>query len=180
MSDVVDHSVPHSGDEPCPVCGYLATGDLAATADRARRFPGTLAELLDSADSATVRHRIEPRLWSPLEYGAHVGEAVDAYLDRVDDVLLHDRPRLVPVDWIRAAEVGEYRRRSVQQVLGDVRRACRRLSDLAASLTPEELRRQGIGSDDRPRSVELLITRADHELAHHELDLRRVLTRSSA
>jgi hypothetical protein len=84
------------------------------------------------------------------------------------------------VDWIRAAEVGEYRRRSVQRVLDDVRRACRRLSGLVSSLTPQQRSREGIGGDGRPRTVELLITRADHEIAHHEQDLRRVLSRASA
>jgi hypothetical protein len=32
-----------------------------------------------------------------------------------------------------------------------------------------------MGSDGSPRSVELLLARAGHELAHHELDLRRGL-----
>jgi DinB superfamily len=174
----VSHSVPHPGDDPCPACGYRFTGDLVSTADRARTFPEVLAMLLDAADSATVRHRTEPRVWSPLEFGAHVGEAVDAYLDRVDRVLSHDRPRLEPVDWVRAAEIGEYRRRSVQRVLHDVEDACGRLADVAATVSPEELGRQGVGSDDQPRTVELLITRADHELAHHEHDLRRLLSRA--
>jgi hypothetical protein len=171
----VSHSVPFPNGDPCPACGYRSTGDLAATADRAQRFPDVLAALLEAADSATVRHRTEPRVWSPLEFGAHVGEAVDAYLDRVEDVLAREHPRLEPVDWIRAAEVGEYRRRSVQRVLDDVRGSCRRLAALASSLTPEELARQGLGSDGAPRSIAVLITRADHELAHHEHDLRRVL-----
>jgi hypothetical protein len=171
----VRHSVPVPDGEPCPACGYRATGDLAATAERARRFPEVLAALLQDADSATVRHRTEPRVWSPLEFGAHVGEAVGAYLDRADDVLSHDRPQLEPVDWIRAAEVGEYRRRSVQRVLEEVHRACWRLADLASALTPEQLARQGLGADGSPRSIAVLIARADHELAHHEHDLRRVL-----
>jgi hypothetical protein len=77
------------------------------------------------------------------------------------------------IDWDAGTRLGGYNRRSADRVRGDAGAACRELAGLARSLRPEQLRWQGMGSDGSPRCVELLLARAGHELAHHELDLRR-------
>lgn len=143
-------------------------------AHAAESFPVTLTGILESADSATVRHRTEPHVWSLIEFGAHTGEAVQWYLERIRQVLAEDRPQLTPIDWNEQAELGEYRRRSVQRVCGEVTEACAELVTMINTLTPEELAREGIGSDGSPRSIEILIARADHELVHHEHDLQLI------
>ena len=167
----VRHTVPITGSR-CGPCGFEFTGDLESCAEDARRFPATLASTLAAADSATVHHRTQPHVWSLIEYGAHTGEAVQWYLDRIRQVLTVDRPQLTPIDWHEQAELGEYRRRSVQRVCGDVVAACTELVTMINELTPADLDREGIGSDGSPRTVETLIARADHELVHHEHDLR--------
>jgi len=89
----------------CEECGFDFAEDQKALIARCERFPASLRELLTSTGGDVLRRRRAPDVWSPLEYGAHVGEAE--------------------------------------------------------------------GSDGSPRSVETLLARAGHELAHHELDLRR-------
>ncbi|QDP96820.1 DinB family protein [Microlunatus elymi] len=172
----VRHTVPITGRR-CGPCGFDFTGDLAACVQDAERFPATLAEVLAAADSATVRHRTEPHVWSLIEYGAHTAEAVRWYLDRIGQVLQEDRPQLSPIDWDEQAELGEYRRRSVRRVCDDATAACAELATMINSLSADQLGREGIGSDGSPRTVEILIARADHELVHHEHDLQLVSRR---
>jgi hypothetical protein len=163
------------GSGCCAECGFDFAGGVAAQIARSCRFPGVLEELLGSADPAALRRRRHPDVWSPLEYSAHVGEAVLWYVGRIRRVLGAERPRLEPFDWDAAALLGGYNRRSADRVCGDAAAACGELAALARSLRPEQLPRQGIGSDGSPRSTGLLLARAGHELAHHELDLRRGL-----
>ncbi len=128
-----------------------------------------------SADPERIRARVDPHVWSPLEYAAHVGEAVRWYVGRIRCVLDEELPQLAPFDFDAAAEEGEYYRRSIDQVVADLRAACRALADLARSVSSSQLGRYGLGSDGSPRSGALLLTRAEHELVHHELDVRRGL-----
>ena len=81
--------------------------------------------------------------------------------------------RLTAFDWDLAASEGRYRERAVTTVAGDLRRACAELAELARSVTRDDLARAGTGSDGTPRTVGALLARAGHELAHHELDIRR-------
>lgn len=166
----IQHAVPITGPR-CAACGFEFTGDLDACVADAERFPDALAELLDSVDSAAVRHRLASWEWSMLEYGAHLGEVIDWYLNRIRQVLAEDHPQLQPIDWTVEAEVGEYRRRSVERVCSDVTKACSELAALIPTLDDDQLRRGGIGSDGAPRTVTDLLARADHEIVHHERDL---------
>jgi len=172
--DQIQHAVPISG-ERCRHCGFEFSGDVRACIADAAQFPGDLAQVLGSVDSATVRHRRVPHEWSLLEFGAHIGDVIPWYLNRIQQVLQEDRPQLYPADWAEAAELGEYRRRSVQRVCDDATRACADLIDLVTRLEPDQLTREGIGSDGSARTVEVLISRADHELVHHRHDLHYAL-----
>lgn len=128
-----------------------------------------------STDESFIRRPPGPDVWSPVEYAAHTGEAVRWYVGRIKRVLDEDLPRLEPFDFDAAAEEGEYDRRSVDTVVADLRTSCRQLADIARSVSGSQLTRYGLARDGSPRSVSLLLTRADHELVHHELDLRRGL-----
>ncbi len=134
-----------------------------------------MADLLKSADRHVVQRRPGAEVWSAIEYAAHVGEAVCWYVGRIRRVLKEDLPQLAPFDFDAAAEEGDYHRRSIDEVVADLRTACRALADLARSVSGSQLSRCGLSSDGSPRSVALLLTRAEHELVHHELDLRRGL-----
>ena len=149
--------------------------DLDVRAERATRFPATLGNLLADADSDEVRRRPAPAIWSPIEYAAHTGDAVHWYVERIYRVLREDRPKLAPFDWDLATEQRDYRRRSIPRVLAAVEQACSEFTNLARSLNRDDLQKTGVGSDGSPRTVEVLLGRADHELVHHEMDIRRGL-----
>lgn len=172
----IQHAVPIAVQR-CVICGFdFGTGLDVCVAD-AEGLPALLQQALGRVDSAAVRHRLAPWEWSMLEYGAHLGEVIPWYLGRVQQVLDEDRPQLRPIDWTIEAEVGEYRRRSVQRVCSEVADACGSLVEMINSLDDDQLRREGIGSDGSPRTIEVLLTRADHEIVHHERDLRCALDR---
>jgi hypothetical protein len=56
-------------------------------------------------------------------------------------------------------------------VTRDLLHACAALAAVARSVTEEDLVPTGRGTDGTPRTVRVLIARAAHELAHHELDI---------
>lgn len=140
--------------------------DASASVSRAVRWR------LGAAPPERLVRRSQPGVWSPLEYAAHLGEAVDWYADRIQRILKEDHPRLRPYDWDRAAVAGRYSDRSADRVLTVLDHACGRLGLLASMLGPPELGAWGIGSDGTQRTVEQLVARAVHELVHHEMDIR--------
>lgn len=167
----IQHTVPIAVQR-CLICGFDFGDDLDGCVADATRFPAVLQQTLGSVDSAAVRHRLAPWEWSMLEYGAHLGEVIGWYLCRVRQVLDEERPQLRPIDWTIEAELGEYRRRSVQRVCTEVADACRSLIEMVDYLDNDQLQREGIGSDGSPRTIGVLLARADHEIVHHERDLR--------
>lgn len=134
-----------------------------------------MSDVLHETALDVLLRRPNPRTWSPLEYAAHVSEAIPWYVARIQKVLRETDARLTAFDWDLAASEGKYRQRSVETVTTDLRRACAALAELAGSATEDDLARTGTGSDGTPRTVQALLARAGHELAHHELDIRRGL-----
>lgn len=159
----------------CAECGFGGGSDSAGLVVRCEAFGRFVDGVLGSGDPEGIRRRPEAGVWSMVEYCAHVGEAVGWYVGRVECVLEEDLPQLAPFDFDAAAEDGQYSQRSIDRVVADVRAACGALAELVRSVSGEQLRRCGLGSDGSPRSVELLLARAEHELVHHELDVRRGL-----
>lgn len=152
----------------CDECGFDFELDLVALAERC----STAADAVRvSLSSGSIGERPAAGVWAPIEYAAHLGDAIEWYVDRVHLVLAEDRPQLAPFDFDAVA--GEYARRSRDEVVDAVGSACRRLADVAGSLGASQLGRSGVGSDGTARTVATLLARADHEIVHHLMDLRR-------
>jgi hypothetical protein len=157
----------------CGECRYDFAEDPVRLAQRCAAFSTGMSGLLRATAPEVLLRRPDPRTWSPLEYAAHVSEAVPWYVARVQKVLREAEPRLTAFDFDLAASEGNYRQRDVGTVTEDLRRACAELAEVARSVTGDDLARAGTGSDGTPRTVRVLLARAGHELAHHELDIRR-------
>lgn len=97
-------------------------------------FPVVLKNML-AADADCVRRRPAAEVWAPIEYAAHVGEAVGWYAGRIRRVLDEDHPQLESFDFDAAAEKGEYLHRSVSEVVADVRTAYREVADIARTVS---------------------------------------------
>lgn len=163
----------------CAECGYDWAGEPAV--DAIATFHGDVCRLLTGIADASPRLRTRPAAttWSPLEYLAHTGDAIDWYGRRVDRVLTEHRPALQPFDWDAHTAGQRYHERRLDDVLGDVARSCTRFTSRLAGLTAHDWARQGSGSDGRPRTVTQLVHRAAHEARHHLHDIRAGLTRTT-
>jgi DinB superfamily len=160
----------------CAECGFEFEPDRAGLAARCAEFPRIVTELLASVTDDRLRRRPAAGTWAPIEYAAHVAEALHWYRRRIQRVRDEDVPQLTPYDFDAAADAGDYRNRAIGEVTADVASACSQLAGLVSTLGDIELHRCGRGSDGSVRSVASLLARAHHELVHHELDLRRGVT----
>ena len=159
----------HHTPERAVLGGAAAVGQVI---DASTSVSRAVRSRLGAAPPERLVHRSQAGVWSPLEYAAHLGEAVDWYAERIQRIFREDHPRLRPYDWDRAAVVGRYSERSADRVLAALDRACRRLELLASVLGPPELGAWCIGSDGTQRTVGQLLARAVHELVRHEMDIR--------
>lgn len=158
---------------PCAECGYQFDERPEQIARRCTEFASWTTGILSSEPlSAVVRRRPSQAVWSPLEYAAHVSEVLPWYGQRIRLVLDQDSAQLSGKDWDEAALEGRYGQRASAAVAVDLQRACRDFARLARSLRDEDLTRTGLGSDGSARTVDQLLARAGHELAHHQRDIR--------
>jgi hypothetical protein len=122
--------------------------------------------------SRQLRTRPAAAVWSPLEYIAHTGEAIDWYAHRVKRVLTEHRPALEPFDWDAHTASQRYHERHLDNILDQVGRNCARLTATVADLSAAGWEREGTGSDGQPRTITQLVHRAAHEAQHHLHDIR--------
>lgn len=87
-------------------------------------FRARLDRFTGASDSALVRERPSPAVWSALEYAAHVRDVVAFYAERIDRVLNEERPRRNVADF---ASMPERRRPSRRRPLRRPRRHWRLL-----------------------------------------------------
>src|SRR5437016_6714812 len=98
----------------CEECGFdpdSVTPDTAADAVRAfgRRYRAPLTRLLPGEDArAVLSKRPDPRVWSAVEYAAHVRDVFALFDRRIAQVAAEDDPALEVVDHEAAVEEGGY------------------------------------------------------------------------
>lgn len=158
--------------DSCEECGF--EGDqvaLTVAIHALAEFPAIASELLLDASEGSLRRPPRPGAWSPLEYGAHIGEAVEWYHARISRALTHHQPRFLPFDWDAACRERRYNERATPRVIADVERSCASLAADLRVLPPPDWQRFGIGSDGSRRSVAELARRAAHEVVHHSQDM---------
>jgi hypothetical protein len=159
----------------CAECGYDWDGPTDMAVATISALPASIARHLDAAgirdEDDRLRTRPAARVWSPLEYLAHTGDAIDWYVGRVRRVLTEDRPALDGFGWDAHTARQNYRHRHLTDVLGDLGRACASGTALLAPLSAADLGRTGTGTDGGPRTVAGLVHRAAHEARHHMYDI---------
>ncbi|HJP79164.1 MAG TPA: DinB family protein [Pseudonocardiaceae bacterium] len=116
----------------CAECGYDWAGRPEDAVATIGAFPGSVARRLNERGSSQLRTRPAAEVWSPLEYIAHTGDAIDWYAGRVNRVLTEDRPALDPFDWDAHTAGQHYHDRTLGEVLDRVTRSCARFTAMLA------------------------------------------------
>jgi len=178
MSDEV---VPDTKDwtwvlrERCPECGLDAGAvTLARAAAGLRHAAGAWSEVLSRPD---VARRPAAGVWSPLEYGAHVRDALGVFHERLTLLLAGGADDVVFPDWDQdaAALAEDYAAQSPAEVAETLGLGAVALADEIDALPANGLRSgeasRGTRSDGAQFTVTTLLQYLWHDVVHHLHDV---------
>ena len=161
----------------CAGCGFEYDLNGAPVAGAAIIEVASELALLLKDDTADLRTRRQPQIWSPLEYGCHVRDVLLVQRERVLAARRVDLPSFDPMGRDERVEHDGYE----EQDPGDV---ARQLMD-AAHLFANVLDRLGITDWGRSvmynfpepldRSLRWVAVHTEHEARHHLLDIQNQL-----
>jgi ADP-ribose pyrophosphatase YjhB (NUDIX family) len=178
----IDSSPRHQGStQYCAECGFVydeneAAGAAAAVSDGARAMARLLVEAGDDA-----RTRPDPSTWSALEYGCHVR---DVLLVQRERILLARRsvepPRPAPMGRDERVEHDGYAGQSPEDVARQLQDAAQLLANVLDRQDERSWTRTVIYTfpTSQERSLRWVAVHTVHEVRHHVLDVRRVLSDS--
>lgn len=159
----------------CMVCGFdwsLQERQLAHDIGRfGSLYRARIDQIRRDGGEVALRNRPAPAVWSPLEYLAHLRDVVDFYLDRIQRILVEDRPQLSAVGFSRLADLRGYNDEHVEDTIAKLDQLALSVASLLRSLDPPQWRRIGVGTDGDERNILVLARRLAHEGHHHLLDI---------
>ncbi len=161
----------------CDECGFdYDNPDLAAVLDRLAGQAGEYAGLLAGASGVAVRP--ESEVWSALEYACHVRDVLEIQTARIAQTLAEDVPTYVPMNRERRLVDERYAEQDPAAVTAALEARAQEFVAAAVALGPAELARTGTYNYPSPavRPLSWLTRHAAHEVQHHHLDVRRVLS----
>jgi len=127
----------------------------------------------DDEGIRAMRIRPGDGIWSPVEYLAHMRDVASFFAERIDRVLVEDRPVLhVNMRFTELAELRGYRDEDPATVLVQFEEGADALQDTLRGLEPHQWSRAGVGSEGDERTTLMLARRFAHEVHHHLLDLQ--------
>jgi hypothetical protein len=166
--------------ERCAECGFdpadVRPGDLPmAVRSFARRYQAPLTRGLPGEDlDEVVRRSPGPGVWSALEYGRHVVDIFEVFVDRVRCALEGREPDDAEIDWeARVASASPALDRT--QVAEELADAADTLATTLDEVNGDEWHLEGLTGRGRPVTVADLGMIVVHEGSHHLLDVGRVL-----
>ncbi|WGW12117.1 DinB family protein [Saxibacter everestensis] len=156
-------------DRPCPECGFNSTDfDRDDFADRIDDTVNFWRARLAADD---VRIRPEITIWSPLEYGCHIRDALAVFDQRFALMLSQDDAHFDDWDPDQAALTGEYPLQNPRTVAGQIAVHGAAVSERLRSMRPEDWNCTGSRSNGSLFTVDSLARYLLHDLIHHEWDV---------
>ncbi|MBV8303787.1 MAG: DinB family protein [Acidimicrobiia bacterium] len=169
--------------ERCEECGFVyaeVSPEEAASKLRTfgRRYRAPLTRFLAGEDGdAILRQRPEEGVWSALEYGAHVRDAIrfNGYLAR--RALTEDNPTLPAPNPDRAAADNDYNAEDPVDVAAGIEERAEKLAAMVEAIDDPSSWERGAEWEGRDGEFTALyfVRNAVHEGHHHLLDVGRVL-----
>ncbi|HEX4777517.1 MAG TPA: DinB family protein [Acidimicrobiia bacterium] len=135
-----------------------------------------LAEILRD-DSADLRSRRDPQLWSPLEYGCHVRDVLLVQRERVLRARREDCPSFAPMGRDERVEHDGYATQDPHDVARQLTDAAALFTNVLDRLGPDDWERDVAYNYPRhmTRSLRWVAVHTAHELRHHLQDVRAQL-----
>lgn len=154
----------------CPDCGLDAgTIDVAEVADRLEAAAVEWVQILTQNPAAD--RRPSPRVWSPLEYGAHVRDGFELYDARLVLMLVEDGPTFRNWDQDEAAIEADYLSLDPDQVAAEITAYSQTLVARIRALEESQLDRRGTRSDGAEFTVRSFLQYFLHDVVHHLWDV---------
>jgi len=154
----------------CPECGFDAAGvPRTALAPLLRKAAGDWPAI---ASAEWSRRRPAPAIWSPLEYAAHVRDAVDLARERLALSLAEDDPEYESWDQDAAAVAGRYGEQDPSAVADQVGAALLSFAAAVDAVPEGSWGRTGRRTDGYRLTVDSLVRYFAHDVMHHLWDAR--------
>jgi hypothetical protein len=157
-------------DRPCEECG-LEAGAVPREQLGERFFVAAEEWVQILRSSPAVETRPAPRVWSPLEYGAHVRDVLGLTTQRVELMLTAEDPTFANWDQDETALAQRYAEQDPEQVAEDLEAAAQRLVGLVAEIEPAAWERTGTRSNGSAFTVLTLLQYGLHDVVHHLWDV---------
>ncbi len=157
-------------ERACPECGAdVGSLSVAEVAELNRSCANSWAEVLRSRTD--VRDRPAPETWSPLEYGAHVRDVFDLFLERLDLMLNEDDPLFANWDPNSTQVAERYDLQDPLVVADQLLVSAEAIANRFEELAPEQLERVGRRSDGAKFNVLTFARYEIHDPVHHLWDV---------
>ena len=162
-------------DHVCPSCDVAYSSlDVTAAVAGIRWVPDAVAARVTALPGPALRRRPEPRVWSVLEYAAHVRDVYATFLIRLHRARTEDHPTLDPMFGDLRAERLRYNDLAVDAVLHELALAASGFCEEVDDTADDEWRRSVRRLPGEDRTALWLVRHAMHEGVHHVRDIERV------
>jgi hypothetical protein len=155
---------------PCPECG-LSAGEIGLEDIATRAFIAAEEWVQILRSSPAVATRPKPRVWSPLEYGAHVRDVFRIFDARLMLMLAEDDPTFANWDQNETAIKERYAEQDPEVVADELEAAAQTMVDHIRALRPDQLGRTGRRSNGSEFTVLTLLQYFLHDVIHHLWDV---------
>lgn len=154
----------------CEQCGVEAAAvPVGDVAERAILAAGEWVQILTASPAVTLRP--EPRVWSPLEYGAHVRDVYRLFDARVALMLVEDQPTFDNWDQDETAIAESYAGLDPDRVADELMDAATSFAARLLALESSQLERRGRRSDGAEFTVTTFAQYFLHDVIHHLWDV---------
>lgn len=159
-------------ERPCPDCS-AAVGELSIeeVAELNQSCAASWADVLRTHEAVGERPNAET--WSPLEYGCHVRDVFNLFLERLELMLGEDDPMFANWNPNVTQEAERYDLQDPEAVAGELVAAGNAIADRFAGLSPDQLTRTGRRSDGASFTVETFARYEIHDPLHHLWDVTK-------
>jgi DinB superfamily len=146
--------------------------EQAQWATQLRKIPITFQHALRTADDRAIRHRPAVGEWSAIEVLGHMIDKMSHWSNRVERILLEERPTLPGYD--QDAEVREhgYQRADPVVLYEHLQQQCEHFAALVASLPSAALQREGVHGEYGPMTLQQCIEAPLESVKPHLEQLR--------